>query len=185
MASQQEYHSFKGMQRDLAVSKFSNEFYYDAKNIRITSRDNNTLLSVTNEKGTKEIEIKPISIKGTIIGHTVLNEYLILFTTELNQDRIYKLKNEGDYFNATLLYEGSIGLSINHPIESIGIYENESIQKVYWVDGINPVRFININKTYLDQESSTFNFVQDLALDEIVKIKSNNEVKGNFPSGTV
>jgi hypothetical protein len=169
----------------LTVSKFSNEFYYDAKNIRITSRDNNTLLSVTNEKGTAEVEIRSSSIEGTVIGHTVLNDYLILFTTGLNIDRIYKLKNEGGYFNATLLFEGSIGLSIDHPIESIGIYENESIQKVYWVDGINPVRFINIANTYDGSRSDVFNFLQNLQLDEIVNITSNKEVQGEFPSGTV
>lgn len=185
MASQQEYHAFKGMQRDLTVSKFSNEFYYDAKNIRITSREDNTFLSVANEKGNIEVEVRSSSIEGTIIGHTVLNEYLVLFTTELNVDRIYKLKYEDTYFDATLLYEGSIGLSIDHPIECIGIYENENIQKVYWVDGINPVRFINISKTYDGSRSDVFNFLQNLQLDEVVTITSNKELQGEFPSGTV
>ena len=51
MALQKEKHVFRGMQRDLTVSKFNPEFAFDAQNIRITARDNNTLLSVTNERG--------------------------------------------------------------------------------------------------------------------------------------
>jgi hypothetical protein len=45
------------------------------------------------------------------------------------------------------LYEGNLNFSIDHPIEGIFNYETESIQKVYWVDGINPLRIINIAAT--------------------------------------
>jgi hypothetical protein len=47
----QEQHIIKGMTRDLTVSKFNPEFAYECKNIRITARDNSTLLTVTNERG--------------------------------------------------------------------------------------------------------------------------------------
>ena len=53
----QEHHIIRGMTRDLTVSKFNPEFAYDCKNIRITARDNTTLLTVTNERGNKEIPI--------------------------------------------------------------------------------------------------------------------------------
>lgn len=46
----------KGMQRDLSVSKFSFEYAYENKNIRIMSTDDNTLLSIVNEKGTKRYQ---------------------------------------------------------------------------------------------------------------------------------
>lgn len=57
MAMKQEQHVIKGMQRDLTVSKFSPEYAYENMNIRITAREHSTLLSVTNEKGTKEISV--------------------------------------------------------------------------------------------------------------------------------
>lgn len=47
----------KGMQRDLSVSKFNPDFAYENINIRITARESNNLLSVTNEKGNKELAI--------------------------------------------------------------------------------------------------------------------------------
>ena len=93
MATQVEQHLFKGMQRDLTRSKFSPEFAFDAMNIRLTAREDNTLLSVTNEKGTKEIPLytsgNPAIIEGTIVGHNVLNNYITLFTTD-GVDRIYR-----------------------------------------------------------------------------------------------
>ena len=84
MAIKREFHSIKGMQRDLTRSKFSPEFAFDAQNIRLTAREDNTLLSVTNEKGTKECELKDksgniVTIIGQYIGHCILNNYVILF----------------------------------------------------------------------------------------------------------
>lgn len=180
MAIQMEPHSFKGMQRDLSKSKFSPEFVFEAMNIRLTAREDNTLLSVTNEKGNAEVTLS-IPIEGTVIGHYVLNNYLVLFTIGL-VDRIYRLEyNDG--FSVTKLYEGSLNFNTNNPIECVGIYENEEIQKIYWVDGRNPVRFINITRTY--DSSYIFNIAHDLVLDEIVTVTSNKELKGSFPSGVV
>ena len=76
-------HFFKGMQRDLSVSKFNPEYAFDAQNIRITARDNNTLLSVTNERGNKEILLQspsgdPVAIDGVLLGQNVLNNYVTL-----------------------------------------------------------------------------------------------------------
>lgn len=42
-----------GMQRDVSVSKFSPKHAYENYNLRLTAKEDNTLLSITNEKGTK------------------------------------------------------------------------------------------------------------------------------------
>lgn len=187
MAIKTDLHQIKGMQRDFSVSKASNEFAFDAMNIRLTAREGNTLLSVTNEKGNKEVELSTletsVSIEGNVIGYNVINQYLILFATGTT-DKIYRLEKRENHFEVLELYSGDLGFDIEHPIESIGIFENEDIQKVYWVDGINPVRFINITKTY-NGSSDIFNFAQDLSLKETSDIKCNNEVKGSFPSGVL
>ena len=46
------------MTRDLSISKVNNEFAYENFNVRIIARDHDTLLSVTNERGNKEIALK-------------------------------------------------------------------------------------------------------------------------------
>ena len=44
----------KGMQRDLSVSAFNSEFSYENMNMRIMPTNENTLLSLTNEKVQKK-----------------------------------------------------------------------------------------------------------------------------------
>ena len=120
----QEPHIIKGMTRDLVVSKFNPEFAYECKNIRITARENSTLLAVTNEKGNKEIPIisneLPLQVLGTLIGYNVLNNYVTLFTTG-DKDRIYRLENKKTFFEGKLLYEGNLNFNTNNPIESISV----------------------------------------------------------------
>ena len=49
----------------------------------------------------------------------------------------------------TLLYEGALNFSMEHPIECFMIKESEYIYKAYWIDGINQLRCINITKDQL------------------------------------
>jgi hypothetical protein len=56
-----------GMVRDKSISKLNGEqqeFAYDNHNIRITCNNGDTLLSVTNEKGTEQ----KIELNGTLLG---------------------------------------------------------------------------------------------------------------------
>ena len=90
----------KGMNRDLSVSKTGESSAYENHNIRITARDHDTLLSITNERGTKEIELA--SIDGEILGWSTLNNHIILFTHKEDDaqytDRIYRIDYTEDGF---------------------------------------------------------------------------------------
>ena len=183
-------HVIKGMQRDLTVSKFNPEFAFDAQNIRITARENNSLLSITNEKGNKPIkdkEEKDITIQGTIIGYNVLNKYLTLFTTGAidGRDYIYRLEKKEGYFESIPLYAGHLKFDTKHPIESIGIYETAEIQKVYWVDGKNQPRVINIVAHDVVWHDTSFDFVQELKLEEEITVERNNVSSGIFAPGVI
>ena len=183
----QDIHVIKGMQKDISVSKFNSEFVFDAQNIRITAKEDNTLMAVTNEKGTKEIAIEGI-LEGTVIGYNVLNNYITVFTTG-DKDYIYRLEYKDTYFDFKELYSGNLGFSIEHPIESIGVYENENIQKVYWVDGKNQPRIINIVKDKLfdniNYNDTSFDFVQELNLKEEVEIDRLESNNGTFSPGII
>ena len=146
--NKRETHVVQGMTRDTYVSQFNPNLVVDARNIRITPlKDNSTLLSVTNEKGTKEFQIAG-NVEGTIIGSAVIKESLILFTTQDGMDRIYRIVfREGySYGIESQLFAGHLDFDYEHPIETLAIYENEDIQKVYWVDGKNQPRMINITR---------------------------------------
>ena len=189
----QEAHIVKGMQKDLTVSKFSPEYVFDAHNIRLTARENTTLLSISNEKGNtqailKDTEGNITSIKGTIIGYNVLNNYLTLFITSSTGDTIIRLERKDGYFELIILFEGNLNFNPEHPIESISIFENENIQKVYWIDGLNQPRFINIaapGSVRSKWTDNSFEFVQNLKLKEHISIVKNTNVVSKFASGVI
>lgn len=162
-------HIIKGMQKDTSKSKLSKEFAFDAKNIRITAREDNTLLTITNEKGTKLLKY----LLGYYLGHCVLNNQLVLFTTIVGtRDFIFLYDYE---FNETLLYGGNLNFSLDNPLETLGVYENEDTQKVYWVDGRNQPRVINIKaskEVRAKWTNTSFDFIPELSLQESVSIEA-------------
>lgn len=188
-----------GMQKDNSESAFDSKFAFDNMNMRITARDSNTLLSLSNERGNSEMTIVNGSdvvtpILGYPIGYVVLNEMLILFTTlnltgsnNYNTDRIYKITKSvtAGKLVSTILHTGALHFDILHPIECLPFYENESIQKIYWVDGKNQPRFINVVEVNPYYDDNSFDFIQDMSLGEIVNITKNNNSTGIFPIGTV
>lgn len=192
MALKKEQHFFKGLQRDLSVSKFNPEYAFDAQNIRITAREHDTLLSVSNERGNKEMPLQSpsgesVAIDGVLLGQNVLNNYVTLFTKGA-KDNIYRLENKGTYFETLLLFSGNLNFSTDYPIENISVYENDNIQKVYWIDGLNQSRVINIVATddiKAKWDNNSFNFVQDLGLKETVTVTRNDLASGLFSSGVI
>lgn len=188
MQIQNEPHIFKGLQRDLSISKYDTSFLYDAQNIRLTAREEDTLLSVTNEKGPKDLNL---TINGTYLGHCLLNEYLVVMSTTSTVDTAgsdYITRINLKDLTSKELYNGSLNFSPLYPIEAIGSYENNSIQKVYWTDGYNQPRIINIAPTYDDNiksyNSNSFDFVQSLKLNETVIIEKEYG-SGQFPPGVI
>ena len=196
MQKKVDAHIFAGMQKDMAISKHKNEFLYDAYNIRFTPMEGNTMMSITNERGPKY----QLTCNGKYVGHCVIDKYLVVFTKSADQssltpDRIvrYEPNNDNDY-NETVLYEGNLNFSTEytHQLETLGVYENENIIKVYWVDGLNQPRVINIKKTAQELEDrkspyaidTQFDFIETLALNESVTITRNN-TGGMFEEGII
>lgn len=52
-------------------------------------------------------------------------------------DFIYKINFNEGIIKSELLYKGFLNFQYKYPIEAIANYENDTIQKIYWVDGIN------------------------------------------------
>lgn len=198
----QDLHIFSGMQRDPAISKQKAEFLWDAKNIRLTAREQDTLLAMTNEKGTTRL-LKDVIINGKYLGHAVLNNYLVLFTISGSTNYIYRIDKVGSDYKLYTLFEGQLNFNLNYPIETLSYYETANIQKVYWIDGLNQPRIINIVKEKLEDDYKTtntaeligrireqykkkltpFDFVQHINLTEKVEIYKQYNSNGLFPSG--
>ena len=193
MIRQEDVHVFQGMRRDSHPIKQDKSFLWDAHNIRLTTREGDTFMSLTNEKSTKELIA--LSSEEKYIGHTTIGDYLILFVSA-DRDIIYRI--DLNTLTKEILYIGELNLDPAHPAQIISSYEAELVQKIYWVDGINSPRVINIAKPELvkakyDQNigysdiytDAPFDFVQDLELKEEVSIEKMQSSAGVFPSGVL
>lgn len=198
---------FMGVRRDLHPIRQRPEFLWDAHNIRLTSRDNNTQLSITNEKSTEPIYS---FVEGeSYIGHCTIGNYVILFIHSAEYDTIYRFDLSKKYVSMrypykglrpVVLYRGNLNFDTEHMIQAIGDYEAELVQKVYWVDGKNRPRVMNISlpelnelKSYPNGEDSfnsiykdsPFDFVPNMELNENVSIERLNSGNGSFPAGVL
>lgn len=203
-----EVHVFKGMNRDNNPMSIDPTLAFEIRNMRITiDKTNNSLLSLVNEKGPEDTGL---SIAGTYLGHAVLNNYLIIFSTssfnniKYDHIQIYEVNLSIEYKGDLLDYV-DVGFNVNNPIETIALYENNALQKVYFTDGLNQPRVINIIATknykiktslkqinkgelaigFINSDNSTLlNFSTTISLNHKIAItKLHNG--GVFPTGVI
>lgn len=172
-------HVIQGMQKDTSKSKLSNKFAFDTKNIRITAIDDNSLLSVTNEKG----NLKVGTVENTILGHCILDNKLIVFSKSRLDNKNYITVYNSNFVKVKE-YVGNLGFKAGNKIEAIGLVENKNIKKVYWVDGANSPRYINIEKDWSEYNDLSFDFVPSLSLKETVTVETGFGIS-NFSPGVI
>lgn len=150
-----------------------NELIATIPSISINTQSNTITYGddVLSYSGTNEINslissglLSSNSTNQQIIGHTNTRNGVVIFTTDNSMDCIWYLKNvlNGDY-NLELLYLRPLGFSTENPIQAIFNFENDIIQKVYWVDGKNQIRFINIKHS-----------IENGDLEELIDLNSTN-----------
>lgn len=103
-------------------------------------------------------------------------------------DRIYKLWFNNGALTGKRLFRGDLGFNYKHPIETISFYENTDIRNVYWTDGLNQPRVINIaaaSDVVSKWNTDSFNFVRTLSLNEKVTIERNIVANGSFAPGVI
>lgn len=103
-------------------------------------------------------------------------------------DRIYKLWFNNGVLTGKRLFRGNLGFNYKHPIETISFYENADIRKVYWTDGLNQPRVINIaaaSDVVSKWNTDSFNFVRTLSLNEEITIERNIVANGSFAPGVI
>ena len=187
----------QGMKRDISISVCDPNYAYENMNIRLTARNKETLLSATNEKGTLKYDLGA-SLIGVVLGYCAINNRVTVFTTDIsnNTDYIYVIKydssNTATPFTLDTLWDGttqgSLGFNALYPIETLGLYEDDAIQKVYWTDGLNQPRMINIVASSVVRSkwnSDSFNFLQSVSLKEKITITKGYIASGNFAPGVI
>jgi hypothetical protein len=167
MASKTQTNGFDGgMNKDLAECILPANKYRDALNFRLITTKGGTTGNLENVKGNRFIlsSVDPTKIvDGNIIGGCEIRDAIILFVTENTTidpaseglaSRIYKITLDLStelqtsftlLYDDSLNYDGSkLNFSTRYPIKVIARYETPHIQKVYFTDGYNNLRYANV-----------------------------------------
>lgn len=131
---------------------------------------NNTVLSYLTDEIESQYLISPGLYKTSgeqlIIGHTTSRNNIIVLSSDSNGfDCVWKINDTT--FEITLLYLRDLRFSKNNPIQLLNNYENKNIDKIYWVDGLNQMRFINLNHSIANQDTEelidlSFNLINNV-----------------------
>ncbi len=154
--------TYTGMNKDMGRDTIPANLYIDALDVRITTTNGESMGSFTNMKGNVEAFTIPTSgnFNGSgwtaaspeIIGYTTIRNRIILFVADDSGTKgwIYDVQ----YNTATrailpsfpnlLYYNDLLNFKKDWPIEALGRYESDCIQRVYWTDYNNFLRSINI-----------------------------------------
>lgn len=192
----QSKHIFRGMNRDIspAIQEARGTLYFDAQNIRINTVDNETQYCITNEHKPQEAQHNndvTIRIKGDVyLGHAIIDNNLVVFSKRDNLDFIEKFVfRDNRVIEHYVLYQGHLNFNVNNKIETTCYIQNESEKIVYWVDGINQPRRIDITKSedfYAGGKENQFDFtisVEDHTFS--VDIEKTFNKTSTFKGGTV
>ena len=140
----------KGMNQDLSKQIASPDTAYKLLNIKNQILDSQSAEALINEKGTSLVNMYlnhkgEDQLDGEIVGIVKCdNDSAAVFVKKSDKvDIIYKFYYD-DFGRVVVekIAEGNFNFGNN--IKGIFCYENSELQKVYWVDGVNQLRYINI-----------------------------------------
>ncbi len=151
------------MNKDISKSMMSNTAYLDAQNFRMITTTGSTTGSLETIKGNKLISANTIEAGQFIIDSCEIRDTIVLFTTsnitttpenESGKSMIYTFTINLETEVGTtpvVIYDDSLNtddsrlnFSTAYPIKSISRYETPNVQKVYWTDAYNHIRYANI-----------------------------------------
>lgn len=144
----------QGMNQDNGPSAQQGSTAYKLYNLKYQQLDNNTLGELTNERGNTIIESGQeynaiFTLEGTVLGIIQCTETTVVIFTYGNSSNqyIYRVDyNEpNNLLSKKLLFQGDLNMQENTEISGLFIHENSTLEKIYWVDGINPLRYLNIS----------------------------------------
>lgn len=139
-----------GMDMDSPFTNYPDGKYYKGEYIQVSKAEGNG----------NEISVK--FINGNLLSYTLpstsrlqsknsytqLGNKLVFITRESSTEHSISyltIDYRGNLSGLTTVWNGDMGLSSSYPIaKMIGFYETESLQKIYWTDNYNRIRFCNI-----------------------------------------
>lgn len=169
---ERQVNTYQGMNKDTAYDSIPASVYIDALDIRITTTDGESMGAWTNIKGNKQMFTIPANstlVPGgnnfgswtasspEIIGYTTIRNRIIIFVADNSNTKswIYDIQYDTATrdilpgYPALIYYNANLNFKKEWPIEALGRYETDCIQRIYWTDYNNYFRTINIEEPNL------------------------------------
>ena len=200
-----------GIDADTVVTKADSMHYFDAENMRIISNDPSVAGAETNVVGNTLRLLFPVGdeilghcrIRSNYA--TPHCDSIVFFTVNnlLNYSGIYLFEGDPSMVTTTVvmgsylapytdpgsLYQyksGHIyihsGLNFSTPIKAEGRFESDNIRKVYWVDGVNNIRYMILDRVQMTDDPEIFNINPEVTLESAVITLL---AGGSYTSGTI
>ena len=159
---EQQVNTYQGMNKDTAYDSIGQELYIDASDIRITTTTGESMGAFTNIKGNQEAFTVPSEGKFNslpwtatnpeIIGYATIRNRIVFFVADAFGQKgwIYDLQYDPKTreilpgFPDLKYYNSNLNFKKDWPIEALGRYETDCVQRVYWTDYENFFRSINL-----------------------------------------
>ena len=191
----------KGMNQDLSRQIASPDTAYKLLNIKNQILDSQSAEALINEKGTKQTLMYYNSkgedqLEGEIVGIVKCStDSAAVFVKKSDTvNIIYKFYcNESGQVIVKKAAEGNFNFGNN--IKGIFCYENSELQKVYWVDGVNQLRYINLADSNFKSDiypEGKLPITEEIYLDSSPEFKLNHTIEvervaggGIFTAGVI
>jgi hypothetical protein len=193
-----------GFNSDLYKAYYDGNTYLEATNFTATTTGGSTLGALENAKGNELVSSLSFGTDQEIIGYANVVEDLVIFTTSNGEydEELYDTSDDLDGISMIHFYDTSedelttlysdedstsklnFVTNAEYRIVGVGREETSLIKKVYWVDGKNEFRYIDLNRDYTGLEATVFNSipVNDLTLTIEQDIINGS---GSYTAGTV
>lgn len=193
----QYQYKISGISQDAAYQVFNPEKAYSCQNIRFfTSTDSMSLIAISNERGNtnvRNLKLELASLLEIEDSNTISfnlygvceipDGYLVFASYNLTRDT----SSHDVIFSQTgIIYTGN-DFNFCNEVQSICIQENDSLIKVYFIDGYNTAKVINItevvnNGGVADVRNKKYEFLPDYHAGTVTVETS---LGGRFHSGVI
>lgn len=177
-----------GMQKDLETPSASPTQAFNLVNLKVQNLDENIKNALVNERGTVKLEslnlpkeIENSKIIGLIKCGSTTN---VIFTDLSGYNTIIRIdqKDKDSVITAKVLAQGNF--NFGNFIEGEFCYENSELQKIYWVDGKNILRYLNIERDGIITDPFYLSTAPTYKFDHRIKVER-IQGGGQFHSGVI
>lgn len=192
----------KGLNRDIARNKFPQGHYSYLLNGRLTAPDDSATFDLSNLLGNDLADIQdtvhgPYNRAGFVInGYCTIHNHIILFyaeetasgiddyTTEAIID-ILEYQGNNSYERRQIWRGVGMNFRTDKKIKAVGDYETAGLQKIYWTDYNEVLRFAIITIDVSTYTPAQFEFKGEFILSDDVTPEFNSYTAGGLKVGMI